>query len=121
MNALSGKPVKLRGSKPVISIIFGNASGGVYRLFLFDAENKNPKLIGQGVSTDNIPDTFTIPAKTPPQAVHIDFSVHAPLDTESTPVTLVLAEGGTPYWTHTYIVEKQSYNKGLSDHFFLTN
>lgn len=120
MNPLAGKPVKLKGSKPVLTIMFGNASGGVYRFYLFDTDNKNPKLFGQGLSTDQIPDTFAVPVKQPPQAVHVEFGVHATFNTDTTPVTLVLSDNGVPFWTHTYLVLKNELNKGLVDHFFLT-
>jgi hypothetical protein len=121
MNTLNGKPVKLAGNKPVLTIMFGNTAAGVYRMFLFDPNNKNPKLFGQGLSNDTLPDTWPVPVTAPPQAVHLEFSAHPFTAVDSVPVTLVLTEKGQPYWTHTYVVAAAEFNKGLVDFFFLTN
>lgn len=120
MNTLNGKPVKLAGNHPVLTIVFGNTAAGVYRFYLFDADNKNPKLFGQGLSNDAKPDSWPVPVSTPPQAVHVDFSTHPLTAVDHVPVTLILTENGLPFWTHTYMVAATEFNKGLADFFYLT-
>lgn len=43
-----------------VEIIIGNAHWGRYKLYLWDADGMNPNKIGEGLSTDNIPDKFPL-------------------------------------------------------------
>jgi hypothetical protein len=48
------------GKTPEVEIFFGHAHFAKYELWLRDANNANPKLVGSGVNSDNIPDNFPI-------------------------------------------------------------
>ena len=48
------------GGDPTLEIAFGFAQHGQYRLYIWNADGQSPRLIGQGVSTDNNPDVFAI-------------------------------------------------------------
>jgi len=48
------------GSTPVVEITIGKAQFGKYELYTWDQQGLNPKLIGSGLNTDQIPDIFQI-------------------------------------------------------------
>jgi hypothetical protein len=121
MNTLNGRPVKLKGPKPVLTIVFGDKAAGSYRFILFDTQNKNPVVFGKGLALDQAPDAWPVPVKAPPQAVQVDFATMTQA-TEQVPVSLILSEqGGPPYWNHTYIISRSEFNRGLSDFFYLVD
>jgi hypothetical protein len=52
------------GDGPVtVEIVIGHAQFGRYELALYDTNGENPDVIGDGVSSDNVPDSF--PLNTP--------------------------------------------------------
>ena len=121
MNTLNGTPVKLRGPNPVLTLMVGNTAAGAYRFILFDPSNKNPQVFGQGLSHDQLPDSWPVPLTAPPQAVQVQFTVMPTVPVDEVPVTLILSEkNAPPYWTHTYVLTKAEFNKGLGDFFYLT-
>jgi hypothetical protein len=48
------------GGRPQIAIAFGFAQHGRYRIYLWNPAGDSPRLIGQGVNTDNVPDQFAL-------------------------------------------------------------
>ena len=48
------------GNTPQVEIIIGHAHFGMFDLNLYDANGKNPKKIGEGVTNDTIPDIFPL-------------------------------------------------------------
>ena len=48
------------GGVPAVEIIIGNGHFARFDCSIFDASGKNPRLIGEGINTDNIPDIFPI-------------------------------------------------------------
>jgi hypothetical protein len=54
--------IELKRSKgsPSVEIIFGQAHLGNYRVFLWDAEGKNPEQLSHGNNLDDVPDAFTV-------------------------------------------------------------
>ena len=49
------------GTAPTVEVIIGHAHFGMFDLNLFDATGRNPKKIGEGVTSDNTPDIFSLP------------------------------------------------------------
>ena len=43
-----------------VEIAFGFAQHGRYRIFIWDAAGANPRKIGEGVNSDNVPDRFPV-------------------------------------------------------------
>jgi hypothetical protein len=56
------KKVFLSGSgrSPQVAITFGFAQHGRYRIYLWSQAGDSPRLIGQGVNTDDVPDRFDL-------------------------------------------------------------
>ena len=48
------------GGVPAIEIIVTNGHFARFDCSIFDASGKNPRLVGEGINTDNIPDIFPI-------------------------------------------------------------
>jgi hypothetical protein len=44
-----------------VEVVIGNAQPGSYRLYLWDKGHRRYREFGAGVSTDNVPDTVTVP------------------------------------------------------------
>jgi hypothetical protein len=47
--------------RPTVEVIFGQAHLGTYRVFLWDAQGKNPEPIGHGNNIDDVLDDFSAP------------------------------------------------------------
>ena len=48
------------GNSPQIAITFGFAQHARYRLYIWTPAGDSPRLIGQGVNTDDVPDRFDL-------------------------------------------------------------
>src|SRR5438045_9367714 len=48
------------GGAPSVDIAFGFAQHGQYKIYIWDSQGANPRLIGQGVKTADVPDSFPI-------------------------------------------------------------
>ena len=48
------------GGRPQVQITFGFAQHGRYRIYLWSPAGDSPRLIGQGVNTDDVPDRFAL-------------------------------------------------------------
>ena len=57
-------PIKPNGGTVTVEIAFGFAQVGAYNLLLWNKAGTISKKLGEGVNTDNIPDTFTLPKPT---------------------------------------------------------
>ena len=56
---------------PNVEIVIGHAQFGKYELALFDADGRNPVVIGAGLTHDHLPDKFQITGD--PRALHARF------------------------------------------------
>ncbi len=52
--------LKASGGPPAIDIAFGYAQHGLYKIAIWDAQGASPRVIGEGVNTDNVPDQFPL-------------------------------------------------------------
>ncbi len=56
---------QISGSNVSIAVKFGHASIGRYRIWLYDADGKNPNQVLEGASDDEIPDEAVLPYPAP--------------------------------------------------------
>jgi len=63
--AANGRTVNFdrNGGKVSMEFVIGDAQWGRFRSFLWNNDGTNPKEIGHGVNTDNVPDVYTVPGR----------------------------------------------------------
>ena len=49
-----------KNGNPVVDVLIGQAHHGSYRLYLWDADGKNSRLIGSGINWDSVKDEFDL-------------------------------------------------------------
>jgi hypothetical protein len=99
-HSMAGRKIKISraGGVPNIEVVIGYANWGTYKIKIWDENGKNPQVIGEGFSGDDISDLFSIgsPAALQGKTLSWKVRVAAPEEGETNQyhITVLLKQDG---------------------------